>query len=294
MGYSSRYHVASLAAVFIALAVGILIGAALGSDVITGTAENLEADLSEDLDRVRGENADLREELEFERGFSADIVPALLSGRLAGREVALIGLGNVDTAALSTDVEGALAPADAELTEVASVREPPDAATLTDSLLTDRHRRELATSDQLRLAGERAGRLLAGGGELPSDLRATLLSEFSGDPESLDAAIVVRTRPDDLNPREESDTEAFEEGVIDGLRAAGLRVAGAEREDADPSSIEFLASQGVATVDNVDQLAGKVALVLVLNGADGDFGVKDTADSLLPNLIDPASSGAGG
>jgi hypothetical protein len=293
LGYSSRYHVASLAAVFIALAVGILIGAALGSDVITGTAENLESDLSEDLDQVRGENSDLRAELEFERGFSEDIVPALLDGRLAGQEVALIGLGEVDTSALSADAEAAVGLADAELTEVASVREPPDAGTLTEALATDKERRELSTSEQLELAGERAGSLLAGRGEMPSDLRASLLSEFSGDPESLDAAVVVRTRPEELNPREESDTEAFEVGVIRGLRDAGLRVVGAEPENADPSSIEFLSSQGLATVDNLDQLAGTVALVLVLDGADGDFGVKDTADSLLPNLIDPASGASG-
>ena len=82
MGYSSRYHVASLAAVFIALAIGILIGAALGSDVISGTAENLEEDLSEDLDEVRAENADLRDELEFEQGFSAQIAPAVVAERL--------------------------------------------------------------------------------------------------------------------------------------------------------------------------------------------------------------------
>ncbi|MFM8889740.1 MAG: copper transporter, partial [Solirubrobacterales bacterium] len=32
MGYSSRYHIASLTAVFIALAIGILIGSEVGGD----------------------------------------------------------------------------------------------------------------------------------------------------------------------------------------------------------------------------------------------------------------------
>ena len=36
MGYSARYHVASLAAVFLALAIGILIGAEFGDDVVSG------------------------------------------------------------------------------------------------------------------------------------------------------------------------------------------------------------------------------------------------------------------
>ncbi len=74
-----------------------------------------------------------------------------------------------------------------------------------------------------------------------------------------------------------------------------VRVVGAEREDTDPSSIEFFDEQGLATVDSIDQLPGKVALVLALDGADGNFGVKDTADSLLPDLIEPSPTvGANG
>ena len=37
----------------------------------------------------------------------------------------------------------------------------------------------------------------------------------------------------------------------------------------------------LAAVDNVDTTAGKVAMVFALLGAEGDFGVKSTADSLL-------------
>ena len=42
---------------------------------------------------------------------------------------------------------------------------------------------------------------------------------------------------------------------------------------------------GIATVDNVEQAPGQVALVFALLGADGDFGVKEDADSLLPDLL---------
>jgi Copper transport outer membrane protein, MctB len=38
-------------------------------------------------------------------------------------------------------------------------------------------------------------------------------------------------------------------------------------------------------VDDIDRTAGKVALVYALAGASGHFGVKDTADSLLPDLL---------
>jgi hypothetical protein len=37
LGYSARYHAASLVAVFLALAVGILIGAGLGDNLVSDT-----------------------------------------------------------------------------------------------------------------------------------------------------------------------------------------------------------------------------------------------------------------
>jgi Copper transport outer membrane protein, MctB len=287
MGYSSRYHVASLAAVFIALAVGILIGASLGSDVISGAADRLEDDLKSDLDQVRAENAELHDELAFEEGFSSELAPAVMADRLALQDIALIGLGDIDTTTLRDDVEGALDPSGAALTLIGSVQEPPDADALTGQLLSSSERRE---EGSLELAAERAGRLLAGGGDLPSDLRSTLMSEFSGNPEGLDGVVLARARPEDLSDREAEEVEQLEVGLIRGLLDAGMRVVGAEREDTDPSSIEFFDSHGLSSVDSIDQLPGKVALVLALDGADGSYGVKDTADSLLPDLIDPPST----
>jgi Copper transport outer membrane protein, MctB len=294
MGYSSRYHVASLVAVFVALAVGILIGAALGSDIISGAADRLEDDLSEDLDQVRSENATLQEDLEFEQRFSDRLAEAVMADRLAAREVALIGLGDIDTATLRDDLNGALGPAGARLTEIGSVREPPDAEALIDAILTEEQRRVTAQDEQLALAAERAGRALAGRGLLDPEQLDVLMSEYSGNPESLDAVVLARARPEDLSAREEADIETLEEGVIAGLLEAGVRVVGAEREDTEPSSIEFFEEGGLSSVDSVDQLHGKVALVLALDGADGNFGVKETADSLLPDLIAPAAEGTQG
>ena len=45
MGYSARYHAVSLVAVFIALAIGILIGAEFGDDALNNTRRDLEHSL---------------------------------------------------------------------------------------------------------------------------------------------------------------------------------------------------------------------------------------------------------
>lgn len=41
----------------------------------------------------------------------------------------------------------------------------------------------------------------------------------------------------------------------------------------------------------MDLTSGRVALVFSLLGAEGAFGSKDTADSLLPELLEPSRGG---
>src|ERR671915_1207848 len=114
MGYSARYHAASLAAVFLALAVGILIGAEFGGDVITGTSESLEESLQNDVEEAQTEADDLRQQLDREREFSGRAYPALVADRLAGERVAIVALGGLGEE-VSADVAAALAPSGAEI-----------------------------------------------------------------------------------------------------------------------------------------------------------------------------------
>ena len=58
-----------------------------------------------------------------------------------------------------------------------------------------------------------------------------------------------------------------------------------ETSSDDSSSISFFQSNGLASVDDVDLTAGKLATVFALLGADGSFGVKSSADQLLPDLL---------
>ena len=64
MGYSARYHAASLAAVFLALAIGILIGVGFGSDIVSGTADDLERSLQADLEEKSAQIDSLENELD--------------------------------------------------------------------------------------------------------------------------------------------------------------------------------------------------------------------------------------
>ena len=86
--------------------------------------------------------------------------------------------------------------------------------------------------------------------------------------------------------------EGRRQGAATGLDSVSTAV-GAERTDTDPSSIGFFEDRGIPSVDSVDLASGRVALVYTLDGAAGAFGVKETADALLPDLLVRAGLGFG-
>ncbi len=290
MGYSARYHAASLAAVFLALAVGILVGVGFGSDIVSGTADDLERSLASDLDEQRRQADELEADLQSERAFTEAVAPAVVADRLRGREIALVALGEVDDE-LAGEVRAALQPAGATLQEVAVVRQPPDtgaaAAAVEETGAVNEPR-----GAALERAAAKLGRSLVRGGRSFDALRGALLSRYSGEPGDIDAVVLARQRPAEMSPRNSADTDRLEESLIEGIRSAtpggsGVPLVGVERTTTEPSSIEFFSDRDAATVDNLDQLPGRVALVYALDGAVGDFGVKETADGLLPDLISP-------
>lgn len=93
-----RYHIVSLISVFLALAVGIILGAgplkeSIG-DQLTGQVDALRSD----KDALRTEVDVARAEVTETESFVAATAPALLDGVLPGRRVAVIQLGRVDDA----------------------------------------------------------------------------------------------------------------------------------------------------------------------------------------------------
>ncbi|MBC7344505.1 MAG: copper transporter, partial [Clostridia bacterium] len=66
------------------------------------------------------------------------------------------------------------------------------------------------------------------------------------------------------------------------LRQTGVLVIAVEKTDTIPSRISYYRNLGISSVDNVDTVPGRLALVLLLEGSTGHYGIKPTASSLLP------------
>lgn len=301
MGYSGRYHAASLAAVFLALAIGILIGVGLGHNVVSGTTKGLEQSLKSDLAAARGRADDLQGQLNRHTDFEQEVYPALTGRVLEGDRIAVVALG-----ALPDDLKGDVqavvgpdSPSGAALGEVAVVGEPPNLGAIAAASPPGSQGRKVRTDRAaLTAVGRRLGQALVIGGASYKRYRGPILEQVSGRPGGIDAVIVIRDQPEDMTAQQAAATGALESGLLEGLESNGvIPVVGVERSDSDPSQIGFFNTAGVtATVDSIDLVSGRVALTYALNGSEGNYGVKPTADRLLPGLRhpQPPALGAGG
>ncbi len=291
MGYSARYHAFSIIAVFAALAVGIVIGAGLGDELVSGTTKNLEESLKEDVKDLRAREDELGSELEREADFGVEVYPDLVGGRLNGDSVAVISLGG-QPEGVADDVAAALDPTGAIVERDAVVRLPPDLEEASEELGDTRLGRLAADPAQAGEFARLLGHQLVRGGSLLRDARGALFDEFSGEDGRVDRVVIMRASPEGMDSAEQEAADEFERGILAGMESSGAPVVGVERRDTSPSTVPFFDEQGVTTVDSVDLTSGKVALVFSLLGAQGSYGVKDTADSLLPELVlEPAKDG---
>jgi hypothetical protein len=286
MGYSARYHATSLIAVFLALAVGILVGAEFGGDALTNTRKDLEHSLVGNLQDARSRADELSGELGRSDEFAERVYPVLTRDKLAGKRLAIVAFGGLPSE-ITSAVEDAIGPTGAKLVGVGVVREPVDVNGLSGDLSKTRFSLLRTEPDQLSELGTGLGRQMVLGGSLVEVVRGHLFSRASGSFGGLDGVIVVRDQPEDMGPVQKSSAAQFEAAMLGGMTATRAPTVGIETTQTEPSSVSFFSANGLAAVDDVDQSAGKLSMVFALLGAEGSFGVKGSADRLLPDLLTP-------
>src|SRR3954454_5127832 len=137
MGYSARYHAASLIAVFIALAVGILVGAEVGGDALNNPRRDLEHSLVGNLQDARSQVNDLNADINRSDEFAERVYPALTRERLEKKRIAILALGGLPSP-VTEEVQETLAPTGGRLVGVGVVREPVDVNGLAEDLAQTR------------------------------------------------------------------------------------------------------------------------------------------------------------
>ncbi len=286
MGYSARYHATSLIAVFLALAIGILIGAEFGGETLTGTRKNLEQSLVGNLQDARERADRLSGELGRSNELGERVYPVLVRHKLRGWRIGVVALGGLP-GDVSAGVEKALAGTGGRLVAVGVVREPVDLRALAEDVAPAGFAHlahDFATQEAL---GAALGRQLVLGGRLVELVRSQLFSRASGNFGGLDGVIVVRDQPQGMGPVQHAVAARLETALVGGVSATHTPAVGVESTKAEPSSVPFFRAGVLPSVDDVDLVAGRLAMIFALRGAEGSFGVKGSADRLLPDLLAP-------
>jgi copper transport outer membrane protein MctB len=232
--------------------------------------------------RADSERDAAKAQLAAEQRYGDKSYPILTAGRLARRRIGLVLLGRSDIS--PGTVRGWLDPSGASLSLVAQLREDVDPEALAERARGTRYAEVDAKPDLLRDLGRRAGIQMVLGGRLIRELRTALL-QTSGEFGGLDGVIVIRPSELPEDKDEAKRLDALQDGIVRGLAQTGVKVVGIEPSDSDPSQIGWYRGRELSTVDNIDETAGRAALVFVLAGADGAFGRRDSAQDLLPPVV---------
>jgi hypothetical protein len=276
--FDFRYHALSLAAVFIALAIGLVLGVTIGDSLVSEADRSLRSTLTGDLGETRQALSESRTGADARDALLERIVPRLVADRLDGRRVAIVGLGGLPSE-VEASVREAVEQAGGEIESVTEL----DRAALDQPTEAGGSR---PRAEQAEQRAERLGRALVSGGLLPTSLAGLVSGGPAEDSRRVEGVVVYRERPplqeDGEGTPPAATPVALDEAVIAGARTAGARVVGAELAGTSRSQVSFFEAAELASVDSVDTPAGALALVLALAGADGSFGLKQSAEELPP------------
>lgn len=288
-----RYLVVSLTGVFLALAVGMLIGSALGGpDKRDAAYEALRGQFDElrsDNQRVHDENDQVRRRLSAREQAIQDLLPVAAHNRLDGSTIGVIICGSGGERSYWSDLESAVRSAGGQIGAVIRIPDQlqaiPDAERVRFAALwqPDSH----TGNDPFEPAGWLVHGLCRSGTNSRIDdlVRATGMDLRARSAAQVRRLLVLTSVKDDQRASLVDSGQIPELAVVDAARAEGIRVVAAEPEVVQQSVVESLRRRGIPTVDNVDTALGQLSAVLALSGdADGQFGSKPGATRALPPL----------
>jgi hypothetical protein len=307
-----RYHLVSIIAVFLALAVGIVLGtAALNGPIQTNLNNNLSR-VTDEKRGLEGDVSELRAELGAADGFAQAVGPRLVRGTLDDERVVLVTTPQTP-ADLAERLTPLLEQAGARVTgtlELLPALADPESQALVEDLVAQ----VVPAGVELPDGGavERATTELAAAltrpaddeGVEPEEAQAVVsafteadLVEFSSSDETLQAAtlaVVLTGAAQEQLPASEQEQQAAVVALAGALdaRAAGAVVAGPAGSAEERGPVLALRDESalvaqVSSVDNADRGTGLVTLVLTLaeqrRGGVGHYGTGEGASTALPS-----------
>lgn len=280
--YNLRYHIASLVAVFLALAMGLLLGTiVVDRGVLDAQRTALVKDLQKDFDEIRAESAQVKSDNETLSSFASDALPALVGSTLSTRTVVVVtSPENGDTASLVTrqlkdagatvavatfsDVDFSLAE-ERVVTAVGKALAMPAGSVTTSMVVT-------ALANEWGIAG--TARPVTKALVDANALKITGLSDTVG----VSGTVVACSF--DGKPDGAAMLLALS---LNGGQRRSVGVESSKRADGTASAAKLA---GISGVDHVDTPMGEVSMIWVLTGrASGLYGTSDGAEGIYPSPL---------
>ncbi len=310
-----RYHLVSIVSIFLALAVGIV----LGSGPLKETLGN---QLTDEVKALRASKAQLNSQLaaatrgnETRDSFADVLMPALIGGRLSGKTVAMVLLPGADAGVVKRTTTslvraGAKIGSTVTLTDAWSDPAKQDfrttligqvavAAKVTTPVATELLPGTVLAKGILAARGRTGGKQDSATASALDGLKAGGLLAYAPSSISLASSAVVVGAP----AAAPGDTTAAARAAsyVDMTRALDSAAAGAvvveQSDKADPTAADGLvaavrgdadSAKTVGTVDDADLPMGQIAMVLALreqySGGNGAYGLANDATSPVPDL----------
>lgn len=308
---SARYHIVSLSAVFLALAVGVVLGStALSGTLLSGLSDE-RGQLASQVSDLQAQRNALNARLTDADDFAGSVGGKIVAGTLAQRSVLVITTADArpaDRDALEQLIRQAGATVSGELELTGAFTDPArfdqlrqlvtrlqpagstfptsgDPGTLAGALvgsvlvLDKATARPQATADELTAAisGLTDGGFVQAGPNLaPGQLVLVLTGDQPGGSGAGDRAAVLARFADQIDRSGAGAVLAGDPGAASGTGAIGF-----VRADTSATSI-------LSTVDDVDTAAGRIATVLALaeqlDGGVGRYGVAGNAQAPAPGM----------
>ncbi len=324
-----RYHLVSIVAVFLALAVGIVLGSTELRGAALSALDRTSNALSQKLNAANNENSALQQEVSGDQAFAQAAEPVLLSHLLEGKRAVVLTAPGAPSAVVNgittalgdagATVSGQVAlsakfadtgASNLSLLDQLTQRVAPSGLTLANGTPQQQAAQVLASALMSSGSSSSGGSSGSGGSTAGSQAAQTILSSYSagqfitvsGQPAqgaTLAVIVTAATAPsggtsDPANQAIVSLAQEF------GSSSQATVVAGPSAGSGQGSAISAVRSSGAAnnasTVDNADEVSGQIvvvqALAQQLNGhKPGSYGTQSDATSAGPSPA-PTPSGS--
>lgn len=305
-----RYHLVSLIAVFLAVALGIVIGTTALNEPILADIKNQVSALEGDKRSLEDRTQQLQAQLDTSDAFDEAVAPALVDGALTGSRILLV-VTNEDVAqATVDDVTAMIAEAGGTVSGTLSLKpeySDPSTATSLRNYVTGPGLPSGVQLPQVDDAGQLVGALLAQVVMIPPAGTAPGAASISSVLAGLSALDVLTPEGDAVAPADyavvltagaftgadAADRNAAVADLVTALdaRGSGAVVAGDAASAAENGLVGTIRadptlSAAISTVDNTASVAGRISTVLALGregaGTSGKYGTGEDTQPVPP------------